>query len=245
MERDTLSPDMTNGSTENSYDAPPLDAEVQMIGEVATSDYRTVMVQARVVGPLAASSRPGAMSRQIDERHVQTAINSETVPSAPIRSQVHVASSNDATVQLQTTQYPMVNVSCPPSSSTDYSYPLAAATPTPRHRQVTSIPSSTQRRPDDINNGLGSHTHGNPGQSLNAGYAMHQQQNQRCRHAGQQTSRLGNQQEPGARQQGYRFGDVTRGIAARGRQVDGRNENSGYKFVSKATVCVFDISLVY
>lgn len=31
-------------------------------------------------------------------------------------------------------------------------------------------------------------------------------------------------------QQGYRFGDITRGIVARGRQLDGRDKNSGYKF---------------
>lgn len=30
--------------------------------------------------------------------------------------------------------------------------------------------------------------------------------------------------------QGYRFGDVSRGIVARGKKADGRDENSGYKF---------------
>lgn len=34
-------------------------------------------------------------------------------------------------------------------------------------------------------------------------------------------------------QEGYRFGDITRGIVARGRQRDGRDPNSGYKFVSE------------
>jgi len=31
-------------------------------------------------------------------------------------------------------------------------------------------------------------------------------------------------------QQGYQFGDITRGIVSRGKKTDGRNDNSGYKF---------------
>mmetsp|Transcript_3782 Transcript_3782/g.5904 ORF Transcript_3782/g.5904 Transcript_3782/m.5904 type:complete len:455 (+) Transcript_3782:1076-2440(+) len=40
-------------------------------------------------------------------------------------------------------------------------------------------------------------------------------------------------------QQGYQFGDVTRGIVAKGKKADGRGDNSGYKFVSSY---IFQIS---
>lgn len=33
-------------------------------------------------------------------------------------------------------------------------------------------------------------------------------------------------------QEGYRFGDISRGIIAKGKKADGRDDSSGYKFVS-------------
>eukprot|EP00980_Cylindrotheca_fusiformis_P007445 scaffold1537_cov108-Cylindrotheca_fusiformis.AAC.4 len=206
------SPNLINGSTCNASNAPSLDAEAQMIGEVAASDSRTVMVQAQLFDPPTASSRLGAMNRQVDEHNVQAVLNSESVSSAQTHSRLHTTSSNPATVRLdgQTRQHPMAYDSHPLSSASG-SYPFAEAAPIPRHQQVTNVRSQAEHR---LNNdqGLGLHARGNPGHPAYAGRAMQQQQNQHGRHTQQQTSSLGRsqQQDAGAQQGGYRFGKCRR-----------------------------------
>lgn len=119
--------------------APALNTEAQMVGDVATSDHRAVMVQAQMFDPLNANSMRNS-NPPVAGRYAQPRASSSTfVPAAPSYSQVHETSRRTQTTR-QASQRPVANVAHQHTPGA-VDYPLAAAVPVHSHPTSASISS--------------------------------------------------------------------------------------------------------
>jgi len=236
-----------------------LNAEARMVGGVATSEQRVVMAQAQVVDLLSSEPpAPPIISRTsvATPRHAQATIPQSTpnvtANAAPIISRTRGATPRHTQASIpqatpnvtvnavsigrttngeasQYARYPVADVptQMQASSTSMMQYPVAPAT-------LAAAPTNTMPRAQAA---TARQSHGNQ----NYYSAGHQQRStaraqsrsmQGNNNIGHQppASTTSNNSAGNQQQQGYRFGDVTRGIISRGRQLDGRDENSGYQF---------------
>eukprot|EP01083_Nonionella_stella_P253295 871686_1 len=92
-------------------------------------------------------------------------------------------------------------------------------TPNPNGQYQHYTQPPTQPVPSQSNNQRQSYT---TSQRANHTYAQHSTQSRA------QVQPRG--QKPPSQQQGYKFGDLTKSVVKKGKNADGRGENSGYKF---------------
>lgn len=236
-ESQNQAPDLLSPNDNGSNPSPPtlsnpsgitphvqaVNAEARLIGNVATSDHRAVMVQARVVDdPLNSNSlRHG--NRPADEGHAQAMPNSISVSTARIHPRSLPTSRNPNVAvepsngnRRQTAQTQAANAAPAALAPAASAYPLATATPLHSHRPVASIPNSRRQTPESEryvtqNAGLG-RAYGNPVQNAHLGGVSqpqtqfhHGQRNQSNSHTPQTASNLGNQSSTG-QEEGYHFG---------------------------------------
>ncbi|CAJ1949791.1 unnamed protein product [Cylindrotheca closterium] len=221
----------SHGGDSSGHPTAPvaLNAEARMVGGIATSEQRGVMAQAELVD-LLSSELPavpvilptsGATPQCAQATRPQTSASKTTMP-VPLGRPTSGNMSGYSRYHVADTPTPMQ------ASSTSMSqYPVAP---------VTLVAAATNTVPR-AQGGIPRQLHGNQNH-FNDGY--HEDNAARAQNPSLQGNSIGQMRSPSTtqnnsaagsqQQQGYRFGDVTRGIVARGRQLDGREENSGYQF---------------
>jgi hypothetical protein len=235
-ESQNQAPDLLSPNDNGSNPSPPtlsnpsgitphvqaMNAEARLIGEIATSDHRAVMVQARVVDDPLNSNSLRYGNRPADEGHAQAMPNSISVSTAQIHPRslptsmnpnVAVEPSNGNRRQTAQAQAANAPAALAPAAS---AYPLAIATPLHSHHPVAYIPNSRRQTPElerevTQNTSLG-RAYGNPVQNAHLGGVSepqtqfhHGQRNQSNSHTRQPASNLGNQSSTG-QEEDYHFG---------------------------------------
>jgi len=192
-----------------------LDTEARMVGGIATSEQRITMAQAQVVDlvsseqPVASIAPPASISTQ---RCTQSPLHQAPVTQSvnAVQTQINSDGAND----------PLIADAASPQQMSQYPIAPSTAVLDP----PSSRPSAQATAPT-----MGAHGYHNQyhsGLQQRNRPAVVQGRNMQGVGIGRQVNRTTGSQQ----QEGYRFGDVTRGIIARGAQLDGRDENSGYKF---------------
>lgn len=230
------SSNMNNATATSNLIPIHTSANAELLGEVASADHQVAMVQAQIIES-SSSNNPGYNVPSAIARDTNSASseNMATTMFDPLSSNLdHPTGSNSSqNSRYEASTFTRNNVAR--SSSNNPSFDVSSATT----RDTNSTPNATMATAmfDPLSLDLPSPTGSNSPQ--NSRYeASTFTRNNVARTQPEISSRdinqprahnqMPNQRETG--QQGYRFGDITRGIVARGAQNAGRDPNSGYKF---------------
>ena len=189
-------------STNNNNHVLPIatSADAELIGEVASASHQVTMVQAQIMIEPSMAAEAEAEASIMASTHTQATTTTTMIDSLSSNDIIH----NQNSIQ-ERNQFPQ--------NTMGHHQPVMASSSNTNQLLGTSHrrqPVHEGRRNNDV---------------------VLVPSSERTRTTQEEDSNHNQTDDRGGEQGGgYRFGDITRGIVARGRQIDGRDANSGYKF---------------
>jgi len=225
---------MNHATTTSNLTPIPTSANAEVLGEVASADHRVVMVQAQVIESSSSNDLcfnvPSATTRDTNSIRNTTMATTMSDPlSSSLAPLTGSNSSQNSNSRYEASTFERNNAARSSSNNLGLNVPSATT------RDANLVPSANMARAmfDPLSSNLPPATGSNSRYEASAftrNNVARAQPEMSSRDINQPLAhnQMPNQTETG--QQGYRFGDITRGIAARGAQNAGRDPNSGYKF---------------